>query len=99
MTKKEGKSTAQDKQNAKQELNLFTRAIEMSADGIVIGDLAGNITYVNGALLRMYGSEDKADLVGHNAIEFVAEKDRENARRDSCECMKNCQCFASELSA
>ena len=34
---------------------LFGLAVEMSVDGILIGDVNSNITYVNDAVLKMFG--------------------------------------------
>ena len=47
---------------AEKDSKLFMLAVEMSYDGIVIGDVKGNITYVNESILRMFGSNDKNDI-------------------------------------
>jgi PAS domain S-box-containing protein len=76
---------------------IFSLAIEMCTDGIIIGDLTGKITYVNQALLKMYGSKDKTDLIGKQILEFIAEKDQARTRKISAECRKTGQCVATEF--
>ena len=58
-----------------EELKVFSHAIDVSIDGIIIGDLSGKINYVNGALLKMYGATDKAEVVGKYVVELIAERD------------------------
>jgi PAS domain S-box-containing protein len=69
--------------NITKETELFSKAIETSLDGIVIGDVEGNITYVNDALAKMYGSNDKKELVGRHVIEFIVESERPRALQNS----------------
>ncbi len=71
----------------------------MSLDGIIIGDLTGKITYVNDALLKMYGTTDKNDLVGRHVIEFIAEGDRARATQNSIECLRTGQGAVGEFAA
>ena len=47
-----------------------------SPDAIIVIDLKGNIIECTEQALRMHGSESRRDLIGKNAYEFVAEKDR-----------------------
>ena len=51
----------------------------MATDSIVIGDLGATIIEVNEATLKMYGTDDKSDLVGKNALDIIAPEDREKA--------------------
>ncbi|MCW4023955.1 MAG: PAS domain S-box protein [Candidatus Bathyarchaeota archaeon] len=62
--------------NPTDEPHLFSLAVELSLDGVVIGDVDGYITYVNNAALKMFGGLDKKDAIGRHVIEFVAERDR-----------------------
>jgi len=84
---------------AEEDLRIFSFAIEKSLDGIVIGELNGKITYVNSAVLKMYGTIDKNDIVGRNVVELIAERDRERATRKSMECIKSGKGFAGEFAA
>ncbi len=69
--------------NITKETELFSKAIETSLDGIAIGDVEGNITYVNDALAKIYGSNDKKELVGRHVIEFIVESERPSALQKS----------------
>ncbi len=59
-----------------------------SPDAITVTDLKGSIVDCNQAALEMYGGESKRDLIGRNALEFIAEKDRQRAienQKRTCE--------------
>jgi PAS domain S-box-containing protein len=51
----------------------------MSTDSIVISDLDAKIIDVNEATLKMYGTDDKGDLIGKNSFDLIAPEDREKA--------------------
>ena len=87
------------KNKAEDELRRFSAAVRTSLDGIITGDLNGNITDVNDAVLRMYGCTDKRDLIGKNVLDFVVERDRERALRDSMESMRTGQGRTTEYRA
>jgi PAS domain S-box-containing protein len=71
----------------KEESKLFKLAVEMSQDGIVIGDAkTGLITYVNQAILQMLGYTDQKDAIGRFILDFVADFDRERAMQLGREC-------------
>jgi PAS domain S-box-containing protein len=52
---------------------------ESMGDAIVVVDIAGNITEMNEQLLGMSGYESRDEVLGMNAFDFVAERDRANA--------------------
>jgi len=54
--------------------------VSISPDAIIICDLQGTITYVSPQALRLYGCQSEAELVGRNAIHFIAPEDREKVR-------------------
>ena len=83
--------------NVEKEPNLFSSAIEMSLDGIAMGDVEGNITYVNGALAKMMGSNDKNEFVGRHVLEFIVESDRPRATQKSIESIKTGQGWAGKF--
>jgi PAS domain S-box-containing protein len=89
----------QSNKNCWRELQIFSRAIDVSIDAIIIGDLNGKINHVNGAFLKMYGTTDKADFVGRFVIEFIAERDRERATQCSMEALRTGSGFAGEFVA
>jgi PAS domain S-box-containing protein len=51
-----------------------------SPDAISVTDLEGNIVECTEQAWKLYRSSSRADLVGKNAFELVADKDRERAR-------------------
>lgn len=76
---------------------LFMLAVEMSYDGIVIGDAAGNITYVNESILRMLGSNDKNDIIGKHVLDFTADFDKQRATERSIESIKTGQGWTGQF--
>jgi PAS domain S-box-containing protein len=66
-------------------MNLLNDAVRMSTDSIVITDLNGTILDVNKASLRLYGSEDKNDLIGKNSLELIVPEERPGALRSQTE--------------
>ncbi|MGA2767807.1 MAG: PAS domain S-box protein [Candidatus Bathyarchaeia archaeon] len=77
-----------ERKQVEQELHRFSVAIKTSLDGVISGDLNGNIADVNEAALRMYGGTDKSDLIGKNVIDLLVERDRTRALHDSMESMR-----------
>ena len=61
---------------SEEELRLM---VESMAEGIMVSDLGGNIVYVNQAVVRMHGYDDKQELIGRSAFELVAKKDHTRA--------------------
>jgi PAS domain S-box-containing protein len=66
-----------ERKRMEEELRRLSDAVKMSNDSIVISNLEGRIIEVNEAALKMYGMENKADLVGKDALEMIAPEDRE----------------------
>lgn len=60
-----------DRKRIENELKIKDLAIASSINGIGIGDLEGNIMYVNEAALKMWGTDDPADFIGKSALEFA----------------------------
>jgi PAS domain S-box-containing protein len=81
------------------ESNLLTLAIEMSLDGIIIGDPAGNISYVNQALMKMLGTDSKNDIVGKHILNFVDLADKQRALESSVESIKSGRGWIGQFSA
>jgi len=67
------------RKRAEEELIRLSSAVKMSTDSIVIGDLNAKIIDVNEATLKMYGTDDKRDLIGKNSFDLIAPEDREEA--------------------
>ncbi|TET28707.1 MAG: PAS domain S-box protein [Candidatus Bathyarchaeum sp.] len=68
-----------ERKKMEEELILLSNAVKMSTDSIVITDIDTKILDVNEATLRMYGVDDKSDLIGKNSFDLIAPEDRENA--------------------
>ena len=62
---------------AEEEVVRLSIAVKMSTDGIMITDLNGKLLDANEATLKRYGADDKNDLIGKSAIDFVVPEDRE----------------------
>jgi len=60
-----------ERKRIENELRIMGSAIASSLDGIGIGDLNGNIVYVNDAALRMWGAEDAGEVIGKSPLEFA----------------------------
>lgn len=56
---------------------------EIRTDGIIVGDLWGYISDVNDAAVKMYGAEDKSELVGKHVLEFLIPQERARAVKES----------------
>ncbi|MFQ6065251.1 MAG: PAS domain S-box protein, partial [Candidatus Bathyarchaeia archaeon] len=62
-----------EKRIAEEKLRVMFESIN---DGVAIIDLEGNVVDANKAHLRMFGYNRKEELVGQNAFDSIAEKDR-----------------------
>lgn len=52
------------------ELHIKESMITSSLDGIAIADLKGSLTFVNDAFLRMWGYDQKDEILGMSVLEF-----------------------------
>jgi len=77
---------------------LFMLAVEMSADGIVIGDEAGYITYANEALTKLIGIS-KEEYFGKHILDFVDPADKQRAIEYSLGCKNTGQGWKSQFTA
>ena len=59
-----------EKKQIEEEMRLKDFAIESSINSIALGDLKGNITYVNRAFLQMWGGEE-AEILGESVHNLV----------------------------
>lgn len=60
-----------DRKRMEEEMRVKDFAISSSINGIAIGDLQGNITYVNDAFLRLWGGTDVSEVLGKSALTFA----------------------------
>jgi PAS domain S-box-containing protein len=68
-----------ERKKAEEELIRVSNAVKMSADSIVIGDLDAKIIDVNEVTMKMYGTDNKRDLIGKSSFDLIAPEDREKA--------------------
>jgi len=68
-----------ERKRTEEELIRLSSAVKMSTDSIVIGDIDAKIIAVNEATLKMYGTDDKMDLVGKDSFDLIAPEEREKA--------------------
>ena len=68
-----------DRKRMEEELKIKDFAIASSINGIVIGDLEGNITYVNDSFMQLWGSNDPSEVLGKSALTY-AQSQEEAAR-------------------
>jgi PAS domain S-box-containing protein len=87
------------RQKAASKLRLFSAALNMPDDGIIVGDLYGFIIYVNDAIIKMYGATDKNKFVGKHVTEFLVKSDKERAVSDSMNILTSGQGKTSEYRA
>ncbi len=68
-----------ERKKMEKELIRLSNAFRMSIDSVVISDLEGKITDVNEATLKMYGTDDKTNLIGKNSFDIFAPEDKVKA--------------------
>jgi PAS domain S-box-containing protein len=68
-----------EQKQAEEELVRLSNAVKMSMDSIVITDLDAKIVDVNDVTLKMYGADDKSDLIGKNSFDLIVPEDREES--------------------
>jgi PAS domain S-box-containing protein len=68
-----------ERKRMEEELRLLSDAVRMTSESIAIADLKGKILDINEAGLRMYGLDDRADLVGKDPFEIIVPEDQQKA--------------------
>jgi len=77
-------------------LDIKNAALESSINGIVIGNIEGNLTYVNNSFLKMWDYEDQGEVLGRNAAEFWDAGDKAAEIKDA---LRNGEGWIGELTA
>ena len=80
------------------ERRLLSLAMQMSFDGIIMGDPNGNIAYVNNAVLEMSKAK-KEDFLGKNMLEFMPQREHKRALQLSLQAMSTGEGYRSEFFA
>ncbi len=60
-----------ERKRMEEDLRIRDFAISSSINGIAIGDLEGNITYVNESFVRLWGGKDPSEVLGKSALTFA----------------------------
>lgn len=69
------KEELNEKKRLIKELRVTSYAIESSINAIGIAELSGNITYINKPFLKMWGYDNKNDVLGRNFSEFLTNRE------------------------
>ncbi len=75
----------------KENQELLKKLFEGSPNGLAITDMTGKIVEMNENLVRMNGLENKQQLIGKYAFEFIHPDDRERASNDISQLFVNTQ--------
>ncbi|TMA59345.1 MAG: PAS domain-containing sensor histidine kinase, partial [Deltaproteobacteria bacterium] len=68
-----------ERKRAEEALLRLSSAVKLATDSIVIADLEGRIVEVNDATLKMYGTDNKEELLGKSAFDLIVPGDRAQA--------------------
>ena len=64
-----------ERKRAEEALQIKESAIASSISGIAICDLSGMLTYINPAVMKLWGYDRENDLLGKNILEFWASQE------------------------
>jgi len=59
-----------ERKKAEEESRMKNMAMESAINAIALADLKGNVTYVNRCFLKMWGYQDKEEVLGKLDVEF-----------------------------
>ncbi len=85
-----------DMKRAEEQIKKLSSALESSINGIIIGNIEGNLTYVNNSFLKMWDYEDQSEVLGRNATEFWEVNDKAAEIKDA---LLNGEGWIGELTA
>jgi len=85
-----------DMKRAEEQIKKLSSAVDSSINGIVIGDIEGNLTYVNNSFLKMWDYEEQSEVLGRNAAEFWKVNDKAAEIEDA---LQNGEGWIGELTA
>ncbi len=73
----------------KQSENLYRSLIETSPEGISLGDLNGNLFFINDQKVALFGYENQEELLKKNIYDLIHDSDIEKAKKIAEELQKN----------
>jgi PAS domain S-box-containing protein len=68
------KQEVEQRRRAEDDLAIFRRFAEASAEGFGMSDLDGRISYVNPAMCRLFGEDRPEEVIGQSAIAYFADE-------------------------
>jgi PAS domain-containing protein len=68
-----------DRKRMEEELKIKDFAIASSINGIAIGDLEGNLTYVNESFIRLWGGKDPSEVLGKSVLTYAQSPEEANS--------------------
>lgn len=77
-----------ERRNMEEELRRLSDAVKMTTESVAIADLRGRIVDINEAGLKMYGLENRADLVGKNPFDIIVTEDQPKALENMSKIME-----------
>jgi len=81
----------------KQSENLYRSLIETSPEGISLGDLDGNLFFINDQKVALFGYDNQEELLKKNIYELIHDSDIEKAKNLSNELLQNGYITNSQL--
>jgi PAS domain S-box-containing protein len=73
----------------KESEQLYRSLINVLPEGVALGDLFGNITFISPQLLNIYGATSNSDAIGSNALQWIAPESRTKAKKNILNLLKN----------
>ena len=81
----------------KQSENLYRSLIETSPEGISLGDLKGNLIFINDQKVALFGYDNQEELLKKNIYELIHDADIEKAKNLPNELLQNGYITNSQL--
>ena len=72
----------ESEQRLKESEDRYRILTDFAFDGVLIQDFLGKILYVNTCILRMFGIQDPASVIGKNILDFISPEFRDTVIRD-----------------
>jgi PAS domain S-box-containing protein len=70
------KASKRERNLAEEAMRVKDRAIESSINGVAFAEFGGNLTYVNGSFLKLWGYDTDQEVLGRPAVEFWEEPEK-----------------------
>jgi len=71
-------SDVTERQQMSEHISIMNSAVSSSINAVAMADLNGNITFTNDSLLKLWGYNDRNEVLGKSALDFWQEPDKLN---------------------